>query len=177
MLLDAGVGPEWRYRDAATGLEVGRSEGLALASLRMFQAGVFSANPSDPLRADAERLAALSDDILGKAFGANERNPMLGLDGRAQLLAGLGRTLLASPQIFAKHDKARAGGLFDHLADLVKGQSLPAPSILHEILVHLAPIWPERLTLADVPLGDCWRHPAIRRDDATDGLMPLHKLS
>ena len=28
-----------------------------------------------------------------------------------------------------------------------------------------------------MPLGDCWRHPAIRRDDATDGLVPLHKLS
>ena len=28
-----------------------------------------------------------------------------------------------------------------------------------------------------MPLGDCWRHPAIRRDDASDGLVPLHKLS
>jgi hypothetical protein len=28
-----------------------------------------------------------------------------------------------------------------------------------------------------VALGDCWRHPALRRDDATDGLVPLHKLS
>ena len=28
-----------------------------------------------------------------------------------------------------------------------------------------------------VPLGDCWRHPALRRDDASDGLVPLHKLS
>src|SRR6185437_7588848 len=28
-----------------------------------------------------------------------------------------------------------------------------------------------------VALGDCWRHPAIRRDDASDGVVPLHKLS
>ena len=28
-----------------------------------------------------------------------------------------------------------------------------------------------------LPLGDCWRHPALRRDDASDGLVPLHKLS
>jgi hypothetical protein len=28
-----------------------------------------------------------------------------------------------------------------------------------------------------VPLGDCWRHPAVRAADATAGLMPLHKLS
>ena len=28
-----------------------------------------------------------------------------------------------------------------------------------------------------MPLGDCWRHPAIVTDDATNGLVPLHKLS
>ena len=28
-----------------------------------------------------------------------------------------------------------------------------------------------------MPLGDTWRHPAIRRADATDGLVPFHKLS
>ncbi len=31
--------PTWHYRDPETGLTVGRSEGLALASLRMFEAG------------------------------------------------------------------------------------------------------------------------------------------
>ena len=42
VLLDAGAGPDWRYRDAATAREIGRSEGLALASLDMFAAGDFS---------------------------------------------------------------------------------------------------------------------------------------
>jgi hypothetical protein len=28
-----------------------------------------------------------------------------------------------------------------------------------------------------VPLGDTWRHTAIKRDDATNALVPLHKLS
>ena len=28
-----------------------------------------------------------------------------------------------------------------------------------------------------MPLGDTWRHRAIKRDDASDGLVPLHKLS
>src|SRR5690348_2984250 len=45
VFLDAGAGPSWRYRDPATGAAVGRSEGLALASLAMFTAGVFSADP------------------------------------------------------------------------------------------------------------------------------------
>jgi hypothetical protein len=41
----------------------------------------------------------------------------------------------------------------------------------------LGPIWPSRLTLDGVPLGDCWRHPSLITDDATTGLVPLHKLS
>ena len=28
-----------------------------------------------------------------------------------------------------------------------------------------------------MPLGDCWKHPAIVTSDATNGLVPLHKLS
>ena len=28
-----------------------------------------------------------------------------------------------------------------------------------------------------MPLGDCWKHPALKTDDATNGLVPLHKLS
>jgi len=177
VLLDAGAGAQWRYRDWATGLSVGRSEGLALASLRMFEAGLFSADRSDPLRADAQRLAALTGSELAEGFNAIAENSLEGLDGRAALLARLGHTMLANSNAFATNDAARAGGLFDHLAGLAKSKTLPAPTILHELLIHLAPVWPKRLSLGGIALGDCWRHPAIRRNDATDGLMPLHKLS
>ena len=176
VLLDAGAGADWRYRDAATGLNIGRSEGLALASLRLFEAGLFSADPRDPLRADAERLAALTGDDLARGFGVNDANPLAGLQGRAALLARLGRTMLANPEVFAGNDTARAGGLFDLLVNTNKG-ALSAPAILHALLIHLGTIWPDRLTLGGVSLGDCWRHRAIKRADATDGLMPLHKLS
>ncbi len=176
VLLDAGAGPDWRYHDAETGLIIGRSEGLALASLRMFQNGLFSADPRDPLRADAERLAALTGEDLACGFGANDTNPLAGLEGRAALLARLGRTMLANRQIFAMNDTARSGGLFDLLAGSAQ-DALPAPTILHALLIHLGSIWPDRLTLGGVPLGDCWRHRVIKRDDATNGLMPLHKLS
>jgi hypothetical protein len=54
---------------------------------------------------------------------------------------------------------------------------LPAPVILEVLLAALGPIWPGRLSLGGVPLGDCWRHRAITRDDATNGYMPIHKLS
>ncbi len=176
VLLDAGAGPDWRYRDAATGLTIGRSEGLALASLRMFEAGLFSVGMNDPLRADAEKLAALTGDDLARGFGVNDANPMAGLEGRAVLLARLGRAMQANPQAFATDGTARAGGLFDVLAGNAQG-ALPAPDILRALLVHLGAIWPDRLTLGGISLGDCWHHSAIKRKDATNGMMPLHKLS
>ena len=177
VLLDAGAGTDWRYKDAPTRMAAGRSEGLALASLRMFEAGLFSADPRWPLRADATRLAELTSADLAGGFQADARNPLAGLDGRAALLARFGRTMLANPKVFAKRDTARPGGLFDHLVALADHRIVPAPAILHVLLVHLGSIWENRLTLGGVPLGDTWRHPAIRRDDATDGLVPLHKLS
>ncbi len=177
VLLDAGAGQDWRFQDAMTGITVGRSEGLALASLRMFEAGLFSSNRDDPLRADAQRLAALTGEDLANGFQSNGDNPLVGLDGRAALLARLGRCVLANENIFAQHDSARPGGVFDHLTAIADGNAIAAPVILHELLIHLAPIWPDRLSLGGLPLGDTWRHRAIKRDDASDGLVPLHKLS
>src|SRR5258708_229297 len=42
VLLDAGAGPEWRYREGETGQVHARSEGLGSASLRAVQSGLFS---------------------------------------------------------------------------------------------------------------------------------------
>jgi hypothetical protein len=176
VLLDAGAGSAWHYRDEATGVELGRSEGLALASLRMFEAGLFSADAADPLRADAERLAGLDAAHLAAGFQANASNPLPGLDGRAALLQRLGRAAAGSPGVFARADAPRPGGLFDFLV-AAWGARLAAPRILEALLVHLAEIWPGRLTLGGIGLGDTWRHPAIKRPDASGGLIPLHKLS
>jgi hypothetical protein len=177
VLLDAGAGPAWRFRDSASDRAIGRSEGLALASLAMFVSGAFSARPGDPLRADARALETLTDDTLFVGFQASETNPLAGIAGRADLLRRLGRTVAAAPKIFATADEPRPGGLFDHLAALADNRRIEAPTILRELLIHLGPIWPSRLTMGGIALGDCWRHPALRRDDPTDQLVPFHKLS
>jgi hypothetical protein len=177
VFLDAGAGTQWRYRDGKTGASIGRSEGLALASLAMFAQGGFSSNAAEPLRVDADALAKLSADKLRDGFQVSETNPLAGLEGRATLLRRLGEVVAARPDIFATSDTPRPGGLFDRLSALAKGGSLPAPVILSELLHHLGPIWPSRLTLGGVPLGDCWRHPSLTTADATSGLVPLHKLS
>lgn len=177
VLLDAGAGAAWRYRDAPTGRDIGRSEGLALASLAMFRDGVFSAHACDPLRVDAVKLKDMAGAALVGGFQAGPGNALLGLDGRADLLRRLGRAVLDAPSVFARNDEARPGGLFDHLASLASGGRIAAPTILTEVLKHLGSIWPARIMLGGIPLGDCWRHPAIKTGDATDRLVPFHKLS
>jgi hypothetical protein len=161
VLLDAGAGPGWRYRDDATGDTYTRSEGLAVASQRMVEAGALG------------DLASLGTQALAEGFQVSPDNALAGLEGRAALLRRLGAQVAARPDLFG----GRPGGLFDVLAARADGGRLPAPAILELLLEALGPVWADRLELDGVPLGDCWRHPAIRRDDASDGLVPLHKLS
>jgi hypothetical protein len=177
VLLDAGAGPAWRYHDAVTGQHIGRSEGLALASLDMFARGAFSARAGEPLRVDAERLAKLSVGDLERGFQISDDNPLVGLEGRVALLRRLGDLVASKRDIFAGEDSARPGGLFDHLAARADNGRIEAATILSELLIQLGPIWPSRIRLDDVALGDCWRHPALTSDDATSDLVPLHKLS
>ncbi len=177
VFLDAGAGPQWRYADPESGRRIGRSEGLALASLDMFMRGAFSADPSRPLRVDAAVLAHLSADQLAQGFQVTADNPLVGLEGRAALLRRLGALIAESPGVFAQNDSARPGGLFDHLAALAEDNTIAAPDILAELLHELGPIWPSRISLGGIPLGDCWRHASLQTSDATNGLVPLHKLS
>jgi hypothetical protein len=169
VLLDAGAGPHWRYREAGTGQVLARSEGLAVASLRAMQAGLFSSDPRDPWRADAAALASLPAARLGDAFQHGSENPLAGLEGRALLLRSLGAVASSRPDLFGS--PARLGNLYDFW--LPRRDALPAPDMLHLVLTALGPIWSGRLSSGGTPLGDCGRHPAV----PGDGLVPFHKLS
>ncbi len=57
VLLDAGAGAAWQYRDQ-DGDVFSRSEGLAVASFEMFTQGMFSSDPKQPWRADSLGLLA-----------------------------------------------------------------------------------------------------------------------
>jgi hypothetical protein len=176
VLLDAGAGDAWRYREPETGQTYARSEGLAVASLDLFRAGALADDPAQPLRADVGALLALDQRRLGEAFQVSRENPLLGLAGRCRLLNRLGETLLAKPEIFG-HEAPRIGGLFDHLAGQARHGRLPASAILAAVLEGLGDIWPGRIELAGVNLGDVGRHVAAASEDLTSGLVPFHKLS
>jgi len=177
VLLDAGAGRSWRYRDAATGLTATRSEGLALASLRWFERGGLSADPRDPLRADAAVLCRVDEAALADALQVHAGNSLAGVRGRAALLNRLGEAVQARPDLFALADSPRPGGLFDVLALRAQHGPVLAADLLELLLTALGTIWPDRPQLAGVSLGDCWPHPAIGGKAPQDHFVPLHKLS
>ena len=156
VLLDAGAGPTWSYREAETGETYARSEGLGVASFHMFASGAFSRDPKgDPLRVDSERLAKLTPMDIAMGFQVKAHNVLTGLEGRAELLRKLGGIGLERP-----------GALFDTIlkeGGEKSGGEVKAASILAAVLNKLSPIWPS-------PMGDVWKHPVI-------GLVPFHKLS
>jgi hypothetical protein len=177
VLLDAGAGAQWRYEEGRTGESYIRSEGLAVASFDMFVSGAFSSRPEDPFRVDADVLMTLTPEDLAFGFQVSADNPLVGLEGRAALLNRLGRVVATNPDIFGQVDDPRPGGLFDVIAATAENDEIKATSILEALLTHLGPIWPGRITLGGVDLGDTWRHPLIEAPDATRGLIPFHKLS
>jgi hypothetical protein len=170
VLLDAGAGEAWHFVEPETDLRSERSEGLAIASLAWAKSGGLSCR-GQAYRVDAEGLAAVDAASLGRAFQVRADNPLVGVDGRVHLLRELGRTLQARRDVFG--EEPRVGGLCDHLWALAPDGVLSASTLLWVVLDALGGIWPGRLVLDGVPLGDVWRHAAV----GGDGFLPLHKLS
>ena len=176
VLLDAGAGDRWRYIEPSRGQVFSRSEGLAVASFDFFTAGLCSGDPSNPLRADADALVGLDVRQIERHFQVADDNPLLGTIGRARLMNGLGYALQASPALFGG-ERSRIGHLVDFFVDEAADGALPAGTILAALLRGLGSIWPGRIELDGVNLGDVGRHPAAATGDLTDSLVPFHKLS
>lgn len=175
VLLDAGAGAPWRYRDREADQVLGRSEGLAIASLHAFQRGVFSSQPDQPYQVDAAGLQTLTAKDLADVFQVSDDNPLVGLSGRLTLLHQLGKTLASQPQRFGA-DCPRPGHLVDYCQSIY-GTKLDAGKLLTEVLENFSDIWPGRVAIADTNLGDVWPHPALPTTSPGDNLVPFHKLS
>jgi hypothetical protein len=158
VLLDGGAGAEWRFREAATGQTFTRSEGLAIASLELYAAGGLDA------------LERVRTEDIARAFQVAPGNPLVGLEGRAGLLARLGALMRTRPEWFGT--SPRLGNLVDAWRARAVDGRIAAADILATLLDLLGPMWPGRIVRDGVALGDCWPHPAAR-----GGLVPFHKLT
>ncbi|MBH97431.1 MAG: uracil phosphoribosyltransferase [Rhodospirillaceae bacterium] len=170
VLLDAGAGPNWRFK-TESGISLSRSEGLAIASLEMFLSGLFSNDSNQPLRTDAEALANLSLLDFTNHMQSSEKNLLVGLNNRLLLLQQLGKLILQETKVFPN---GRLGDLADYLVASSTSE-LSATYILSTILKLLGPMWPQRIMISGINLGDAWKysHPQNREEK----IIPFHKLS
>lgn len=168
VLLDAGAGPDWVYREEDTSIKVGRSEGLGIASFHMFADGFFSSDKKNPYQVDVKGLGKLDEGRLKDGFQISEDNPMRGLEGRIQLVKALSSALETS-------GLKRPGDMYDILTKDKK--EIYAADILAAILSYFSSIWPGRVEIDGQNMGDVWQYKNLEYKDVTSGYMPIHKLS
>ncbi|KAI5475905.1 hypothetical protein MNV49_000738 [Pseudohyphozyma bogoriensis] len=188
VLMDAGAGNVWKFKPKEGGEGIGRSEGLAVGSLEMFENGLFSGVEGQPYRVDAVGLSKISTQQISDAMQVSEANPMAGIEGRAGLLVRLASVLTdaANVQYFTRDGSSRPGNIIDYLLSHATSLSVPSPNgpkisvqidTLWEIVVSgLSGVWPAARTKIDgVSLGDVW--PVKSLEKQGDNLVPFHKLS
>jgi len=168
VLLDAGAGNTWFYKEQSSGKSFSRSEGLGVASFYLFMGGALSDDKAKPLQATAAGLENLSVQQLKNAFQVSDSNPLVGVEGRLSLLHNLGKTILAKKDLFPG---GRPGGLVDYLKTRY-GKKVTGPQLLRAVLDGLGEIWPGRVKVAGVNLGDIWSYSKV-----PGGLAAFHKLS
>jgi len=171
VLLDAGAGADWKYFENSTQKSFNRSEGLGVASYYMFCSGVMCEDKKS-LRADGPGLRSVTVNDLKKHFQVSVNNPLIGLEGRVQLLNNLGRAM-ENKKIFKD---CRPGNILDYLMQQ-HGRQIPAAALLQAVLDGFGVIWPGRLSAGRVNLGDVWSHSRLGEKNSFEALVPIHKLS
>ncbi|KAK3374195.1 hypothetical protein B0T24DRAFT_649840 [Lasiosphaeria ovina] len=160
VLLDAGAGTKWSYKSAENGRVYKRSEGIAVASLEMFKAGLFSSDKTNKNQVDKMGLQSLTVEQLAQGLQSKPGNEMAGLEGRAQLLIRLGKTLEEKTEYFGSD--GRPGSMLDYILSHPSTQAssviiVPLPVLWNVLMDGLASVWPaSRTAINGVSLGDAW---------------------
>ncbi|KAI8984753.1 hypothetical protein BDF20DRAFT_861575 [Mycotypha africana] len=189
VLLDAGAGQVWKYK-TQRGDYAGRSEGLAIASFDMFIAGRFSTNEHVPDQVDVGGLNKVTVERMAADFQVTEENPMVGLEGRSNLLKRLAAVMDEQSMYFPTQNQTetrRPGHLVDYVLssvdDVSEQGSKKALRVekIWEAVMSLGAMWPARVQINGVQMGDVWPCPCLtsgnNSNDAYEDLVPFHKLS
>ncbi|RMX62804.1 hypothetical protein DD238_007675 [Peronospora effusa] len=196
VLLDAGAGSLWQFKEPDTEDVYSRSEGLGIASFHMFLDGNFSDNRTkDPHRVDAKALTHLSDDAIIKAFQVygififyqnliileqTEGNPLVGCAGRTDLLKRLGKSITNYPEFFMGTDGSiRPGNMVDYLMKHQNTDGEISITDLWKVVLHgLQDIWPEsRTRIGGQNMGDVWELSYLPEHEKAGKFVSFHKLS
>lgn len=178
-VLDADAGDAWTYPEAETGTAIGRNEGVAVASFRAFQKGLFSSRAGDPLRVDAAGLSKITAEGLEAAFPGAAEHPLHALPARAALLRHVGAALLQTSHLFGAGEAVRFGALYDVLARRAARGTLAARDVFAAVIEALDPALAASVgtptTVDGAALSDVWRHAAAGGAGPSEGLLPLHR--
>ncbi|KAL5087981.1 hypothetical protein Trisim1_007386 [Trichoderma cf. simile WF8] len=182
VLLDAGAGDTWAFREPGSDKAYGRSEGIAVASLYMFNAGAFSsATDGNKSTVDGHGLGKLTEVAFVHHFQISPQNPMVGVASRIELLNNFGKSLLSIPEIFG--ETGRPGLLVDYLLKDGKDKELNYEALWSILQRILLPAWPSnRPRINDQPIGDAWPLRVLQdkssdSENPTAGIHPFHKLT
>jgi len=174
VLLDAGAGPDWRYR-TADGNTIASSEGLAAASLDLFLDGFFSTDTAMKTRVNSLALCNITDDALARGLQVSRSNPLIGVQGRAKVLRSLGECLQKFPDFFGG-ELQRPGNMVDYLLKNSDGKEVPLDCLWKVCSEGFYNIWP--LQTNGAIRGDVWTHSKLKVDgQAGSDLVPFHKLT
>jgi hypothetical protein len=179
VLIDAGAGNEWVYKERGSDKEFNRSEGLAIVSLDMFKDGALSADPRDPHKVNATELISFTKDKLIDAFQISQKNQLAGTDGRLQLLQNLGEALSSNKELFG--EDGRPGNLIEYLHSRSQNDSFELPLLWDALMEGFTSIWPKgRTQVEGISLGDAWPLSTTSKLGAAnviDTIVPFHKLT
>ncbi|OMJ20530.1 Uracil catabolism protein 4 [Smittium culicis] len=187
VILDAGAGSKWAYFDSETNSTYKRTEGLGMASLRMFEAGIFSSDQKSPFQVDSKKLLSFSDKDLIKGFQVSESNPLIGTENRARLIRNLGRVISNEEVFFPRSggkSSSRPGNMFDYLVSKSIYGKIGVKQLWKVIIEGFYEVWPKTETkIEQVSLGDAWKCDILMQGTFSDrfeeynNIIPFHKLS
>lgn len=211
VLMDAGAGDEWAFiepleegncstsgnTNETLDQGIGRSEGLAVATLHAFKLGIFSSDPQQPHRVDHLALCSLTTEDVAKFMQSKPGNQLIGLEGRSTLLQKLGSLLSSGESKYfpnqGSNKKVRPGNMLDYITSQSSVLTAPRPMTSSEIVVPIdilwqviideklgiGSIWPEegRESIDEKFIGDVWTCQALNRVTKDGGHVPFHKLS
>lgn len=184
VLLDAGAGDYWRFKEPDTEYFYTRSEGIAVASLHMFTAGAFAGDASLKSSVNGNGLLSLDDETFIRYFQLSTENPLVGVSSRVQLLNDVGASLLKLPEIYGS--SGRPGNIVDYLTSSDVNSKVLDYEVLWSCLQRtLIPSWPSNRTrVNDQPIGDAWplQILTVRAQGDNDirprtTIQPFHKLT
>lgn len=178
VLIDAGAGNDWKYKEIGTGKEFNRSEGLAIVSIDLFKSGSLSEDEADPYKVSGSKLIDFTKEELVKAFQITEKNKLTGEEGRLNLLRNLGKSLVDN-EIFGKDN--RPGNMIDYLFNKF-GKEIDLAELWNVLMDGFSSIWPKgRTTIKGISLGDAWYLKYIKNKFSLtkdiDTIIPFHKLT